>query len=100
MQGGSDSFCTPWLSSLPTAIPLTEGLSAAERIAGKMARWPVSSCALKSLERTGSRVQRKSSGRVFSRLAQGSSEAEVGIAHAQPSGHWCSLRAEGKGGFR
>lgn len=74
MQGGSDSFCSLWLSRLPTAIPLTEGLSAAEHIAGKMACWPVSSCALRSRERTGSRVQRaqegmaESSGRVFSRL--------------------------------
>lgn len=57
MQGGSDSFCTLELSSLPTAIPLIEGLSAAEHIAGKMACWPISSCALRSLERTGSRVQ-------------------------------------------
>lgn len=36
MKGGSDSFCTLWLSSLPTAVPLTEGLSSAEHIAGQM----------------------------------------------------------------
>lgn len=42
MQGGSDSFCASWLSSLPTLIPLTEGLSAAEHIAreyGVLARF-------------------------------------------------------------
>lgn len=80
MQGGSDSCCTLWLSSSPTAIPLTEGLSPAEHIAGKMAFWPVSSCAVRSLERRGSRVQRaqegngKNLGEGVQPAAQGSSE--------------------------
>lgn len=46
---GGASFCTLWLSGLPAV----EGSSAAERIAGKMACWPDSSDALRSLGRNG-----------------------------------------------